>query len=101
MWIAGQLLQTANASAAVEYLTAAGEARGDGLVKEWLGFYQRLFMGFRDGKVPDGVAAGYAQDWYDRIAKETGGKYLVPEGEAAYGERDVHKMAVLTRYERA
>ncbi len=85
-------------SAAVELLTASAEARGNGLVKDWLGLYQRLFMDFRDGQVPRGVRAGYAQDWYDRIASETGDKYLVPAH--ARSEADERKLAILHRYER-
>lgn len=36
-------------------------------------------MDFRDGRTPGGVPSGYGQDWYDRIAKETGDKYRVPD----------------------
>lgn len=67
-----------NRTEAVEYLTQAAERRGNALVKEWLALYQQLFMNFRDGRVPHGVTEGYAQDWYDRIAKETGDRYLMP-----------------------
>merc|ERR1712050_580763 len=69
-----------NRSGAVEFLTASAEKRGNDLIKDWLSFYQKLFIDFRDGSAPNGVQPGYAQDWYDRIAKETGDKYKVPDG---------------------
>lgn len=84
-----------NASAAVELLTAASEDRGNALIKSWFSFYQELFMDFRDGNTPHGVASGYGQDWYDRIAKETGDKYLVPSGEDP--EMNLRKLMVLSK----
>ena len=93
-----ELWEAGNQSEAVEFLTATAEERGNGLVSDWLAFYQQLFMDFRDGQVPDGVASGYAQDWYDRIAEETGDKYLVPE--SRWGALDEHKVEVLRRYRR-
>merc|ERR1712032_163823 len=89
-----------NKTQAVEFLTAAAEDRGNSLVKDWSAFYQQLFMDFRDGNVPHGVTGGYAQDWYDRIAEETGDKYLVPESTYGYGGVDDDKMKILERYNR-
>merc|ERR1712190_312068 len=73
-----QLWKT-NRSGAVEFLTASAEKRGNDLIKDWLSFYQKLFIDFRDGSSPKGAQSGYTQDWYDRIAKETGDKYKIPE----------------------
>lgn len=84
-----------NATAAVEFLTAAAEDRGNALVKNWLGFYQQLFMMYRDGSTPNGVKSGYGQDWYDRIAKETGDKYLIPAGNDP--ELNLAKLRVLNK----
>lgn len=70
-----------NKSGAVELLTSAAEQRGNDLIKDWLAFYQSLFIDFRDGDVPTGVKPGYSQDWYNRIAEETGDKYKVPDGQ--------------------
>lgn len=82
-----------NRTAAVEYLTAAAEQRGNNLVSEWLTFYQTLFMDFRDGRTPEGVPSGYGQEWYDRIAKETGDKYRVPD--IADRDLNLRKMQVI------
>lgn len=86
-----------NRTAAVELLTAAGEKRGDGLVSDWLQLYQRLFMDFRDGETPAGVQRGYAQDWYDRVAQETHGRYLVPEMERGSAQLNSNKLNVLSK----
>lgn len=88
-----------NQSDAIEFLTAVSEARGNHLVHDWLLFYQQLFMGFRDGNTPRGVQSGYAQDWYDRIARETGDRYLVPESVQFGADRELNeqKMAVLNK----
>lgn len=88
-------LWSTDPDAAVEYLTAAAERRGNALVKEWLGFFQELFMGFRDGAVPRGTPRGYSTDWYDRIARETGGRYRVPDGMAR--EANLRKLRVIDR----
>ena len=81
---------------AVELLTAAAEDRADGLVRDWLSLYTQLFMDFRDGQTPSGVQAGYAQDWYDLVAAETGDRYLMPAGmdEAL----EAKKLAVVSKY---
>jgi dipeptidase len=88
-------------AAAIELLTAAGEKRGNDLVSEWLQLYQELFMKFRDGSTPRNevhgveVTAGYAQDWYDRVAKDTGDRYLMPESEN--NELNARKLEVLRK----
>ena len=78
-------------TAAVELLTAAGEKRGNAFVASWLQLYQQIFMQFRDGQTPENVKSGYAQDWYDRVAKETGGRYLMP----TMTEEDSGRVAAL------
>ena len=80
-----------NRTAAVELLTAAGEKRGNAFVASWLQLYQQIFMQFRDGQTPENVKSGYAQDWYDRVAKETGGRYLMP----TMTEEDSGRVAAL------
>ena len=88
-------------AAAIELLTAAGEKRGNDLVSEWLQLYQELFMKFRDGSTPRNevhgveVTAGYAQDWYDRVAKDTGDRYLMPESEN--NDLNARKLEVLRK----
>ena len=92
-----------NRTAAVELLTAAGEKRGNTLVREWLELYQQLFMMFRDGKTPSQevhgvrVKEGYAQDWYDRVAKETGDRYLLPRMDGVSAELNAKKLRVLDK----
>lgn len=43
-----------------------------GTLPNMLRFTHALFFG-----IP-GTKSGYAQDWYDRVAKETGERYLMP-----------------------
>ena len=102
-------LWSSNQTAAVELLTAAGEKRGNEFVSDWMQLYQQLFMQFRDGQTPSqpvhgvhgvhGVTVnpGYAQDWYDRIAKETGDRYLVPAMDGGSAELNARKMKVLRK----
>ena len=96
-------LWSSNRTAAVELLTAAGEKRGNEFVRDWLQLYQQLFMMFRDGQTPTTpvrgvkVKPGYAQDWYDRVAKETGDRYLVPAMEHGSAELNARKMSVLRK----
>jgi dipeptidase len=103
---AALLLWSTNQTAAVELLTAAGEKRGNALVADWMQLYLRLFMMFRDGATPSApvegatVKEGYAQDWYDRVAKETGARYLVPAASEESGrvvELNARKMKVLRK----
>jgi dipeptidase len=90
-------LWSADPAAAVELLTAAGEKRGNGLVSDWLKLYQQLFMDFRDGQTPTAVKGGYAQDWYDRVAKETGDRYLMPKMESESAELNARKLKVISK----
>ena len=90
-------LWSADPAAAVELLTAAGEKRGNGLVSDWLKLYQQLFMDFRDGQTPIAVKGGYAQDWYDRVAKETGDRYLMPKMESESAELNARKLKVISK----
>lgn len=92
-------LWAVNQSDAIEFLTAASEARGNDLVHDWLKLYQQLFMDFRNGSTPEGVKRGYAQDWYDRVARETGDRYLIP-GSVQFGadcDLNDQKLAVLSK----
>jgi hypothetical protein len=91
-------LWSTNRTAAIELLTAAGEKRGDELVSDWLQLYQQLFMDFRDGQTPKSVKAGYAQDWYDRVAKETGDRYLMPAMGSGSAELNSKKLQVLSKH---
>ena len=100
------MLWPTNQTAAIELLTAAGEKRGNALVADWMQLYLRLFMLFRDGATPSApeegvtVKEGYAQDWYDRVAKATGTRYLVPaasEESERVAELNARKMKVLRK----
>ena len=90
-------------AAAIELLTAAGVKRGNDLVSAWLQLYQELFVLFRDGSTPRNevhgveVPAGYAQDWYDRVAKDTGGRYLMPAMDNANVALNEKKLKVLRK----
>lgn len=62
---------------------------GDALLTEWVAFFGELFVKFRDGfvttanpKVPvcgcDTGNVAYPATWYDKIAADTGDRYLAP-----------------------
>lgn len=84
-----QYQTTADASKLVDSLTQFSCSIGDQLLDEWVEFFGDLFVKFRDGYVftaaPRNPVCGcsyqslsYGADWYDRIVKETGDRYLVP-----------------------
>lgn len=85
---ASSLLASQGAAAAVEYATQFSEDTGNNLVKRWRKYFGQLFVKYRDGYVITenaedtacGCAVGsgpYPQQWYDRIATETGNHYKV------------------------
>jgi len=82
-------LYARNPNLAVNYLTDYSTTTGDRVVHEWKTFYQYLFMKFMDGnvKTPSGQQnpnldqPGYGEDWYKKIAKDTGDKLKVIGGE--------------------
>ena len=96
-------LWASNRTAAIELVTAAGVKRGNDLVSAWLQLYQKLFMLFRDGSTPRNevhgveVPAGYAQDWYDRVAKDTGDRYLMPTMNGINADLNEKKLQVLRK----
>lgn len=83
------LLGSEGSEAAVDYLTAFSKETGDSLVQQWGQFFGDLFMKYRDGYVVTpsssnqacGCSAGskpYPQEWYDRIAEDTGDHLKYP-----------------------
>ena len=61
----------------------------DNLTHDWKLFYQYLFMKYMDGNVkrpnpgqqnPHIKYPGYGEDFYRKVVKETGEKFLMPEG---------------------
>jgi dipeptidase len=82
-------LYAKNPNLAVNYLTDYSTTTGDRVVHEWKTFYQYLFMKFMDGNVktpsgqqnPNLEQPGYGEDWYKKIAKDTGDKLKVIGGE--------------------
>jgi dipeptidase len=87
--------------AAVDLVTKFSVDLGNDLLKRWVSFFGELFVKYRDGYVitesKDSPACGcsvangaYPQNWYDRIALETGDHYLVPaEVSTAATRRDL------------
>ncbi len=81
---------------AVAVLTDYSVKTGNETVKHWLNFYTYLFTKFMDGNiktktnVPEGYKyhsptlsqPGYGDDWYKRIAEETGDHFKMPDGPA-------------------
>jgi len=82
-------LYAKNPNLAVSYLTDYSTSASDRVVHEWKAFYKYLFMKFMDGNVktpaageqnPNLVQPGYGEDFYRKIAKETGDKLKVIGG---------------------
>ena len=79
--------------AAISFLTKFSTENADNLVYHWKKFYQYLFMKYMDGNIkekgqhkenykfvnPKLEQPGYGEDWYRRIVKETGDKFLYRE----------------------
>jgi len=84
-------------NAAIEMLTDYSGKAGNETVKHWLNFYTYLFTKYMDGnvkskrEVPDGYKyatpelnqPGYGDEWYKRIADDTGDKLKV-QGSAGH-----------------
>ena len=78
---------------AVEYLTEFSFDIGRKLLRDWFKFFGQLFVKYRDGVVTTenkkdpvcGCATSslpYADQWYDRIAADTGDRYILPQNAA-------------------
>jgi dipeptidase len=78
---------------AVEYLTEFTNDIGRKLLRDWFKFFGQLFVKYRDGfvttankKVPvcgcDTSSLRYDGQWYDRIAADTGDRYILPQNAA-------------------
>ena len=85
---ASSLFFSKGAAAAVEYVTQFTETSGNNLVKQWRKYFGQLFVKYRDGYIikesPEDTACGcsvesapYPEQWYNRIAAETGDHYKV------------------------
>ncbi len=76
---------------AVEYLTNYSIKQANRIAKEWKQFYHQLFVKYSDGNVktkaepkegykyvvPNLEQPGYGDEWYKKIVKETGDKFLM------------------------
>ena len=78
---------------ALEYLTGFSVNAGNKTVSEWKKLYGFLFTRFMDGNVktrvegqqnPDLEQPGYSEEWYRKVAEDTGDRLKVPEGEASH-----------------
>ncbi len=81
---------------AVEFLTNYSVKQANRVVKEWKTFYHQLFVKYSDGNVkvksdskegykfvtPKLEQPGYGENWYKKIAKETGDKLKMPTAPA-------------------
>lgn len=97
---ASSLHASQGAAAAVEYATDFSEKTGNNLVKRWRKYFGQLFVKYRDGYVitesAEDTACGcsvasapYPQQWYNRIAADTGEHYKVlPDSNAAADLKD-------------
>lgn len=83
------LINAGRKDAAITLITDYCVSTGDAVTKEWLEFFKYLFVKYLDGdirvpnpdpkeKFPKVSMPGYRASWYERIAKETGDKYLEP-----------------------
>lgn len=84
------LINAGQTDAAIQLITDYCVSTGDDVTKKWLEFFKYLFVKYLDGdiryenpdpneKFPKVETPGYRASWYERIAKETGDKYLKPE----------------------
>jgi dipeptidase len=68
-----------------EHLTAYSVAQGDDVVKRWRKLGEFLIWKYLDGNVRDAQGnvthPPYPKEWYQRIIKETGERFRVPEPE--------------------
>jgi dipeptidase len=109
---ATEVSQKEGSKAAIELVTSFSVNLGNDLVKRWMNFFGELFVKYRDGYVitesANSPACGcsvsngaYPQNWYDRIALETGDHYLVPTEAALKSTpahlRPVDKLSVLSK----
>jgi len=83
-------VDTEGMESAIKLVTEYSVNTGNALVAQWGKFFGELFVKFRDGYVikpdPDNKAcgcsaasAGYTQDWYDRIVRDTKDHYYYAE----------------------
>jgi dipeptidase len=83
------MFEAGNDRAGVEYLTVFSVDIGDKLLKDWFTFFGQLFVKYRDGYITTAAPATpvcgcetdslkYPDQWYDRIATDTGDRYIVP-----------------------
>jgi hypothetical protein len=86
---------------AIEYLTTFSNDIGDQLLKDWFAFFGQLFVKYRDGYITTAApevpvcgcstsSAKYQDEWYNRIAEDTGDLYLVPDTTASRAYREEH-----------
>ena len=97
-----ELAQSGKLADAIAFATNYSVAVGDKTHSTWLAFWKYLVARHVDGLtktyIPDEQnpkveSPGYGQAWYDRIAKETGDKYLIPPSSLAAGAKPgVRKM---------
>lgn len=78
---AAQELMTADKALAVQFLTEYSVKQGNYTYERWKKLYQELFMRYMDGNIkfadpgqqnPKVKFPGYSEEWYRRIATETG-----------------------------
>ncbi len=85
--IAAAELYKTNKEYAIDYITNFSVSTANNTVYEWKDFYKYLFMKYMDGNIkekdgnnlnPKVEQPGYGIEWYKRIVKETGDKFLYP-----------------------
>ena len=89
---------------AVEYMTNFSNELGEKLLRDWFVFFGQLFVKYRDGyvttanpKVPvcgcSTSSLKYQDQWYNRIADDTGDRYLLPSDVDVADDEDVGRLA--------
>lgn len=93
---AAQALLKEDQAKAINYLTDYSSKQANKVTAEWNDFYRFLFMKYMDGNVktkaivpegykyhaPDMTQPGYGEEWYKKVAKETGDKLKMPAAPA-------------------
>jgi dipeptidase len=90
--VAGELYKK-SPKEAIQYITDYSVKSGGQTVTEWKELYAFLFTRYMDGNVktkvegrqnPDVEQPGYSEEWYRKVAEDTGDKLKYPEGESSH-----------------
>jgi hypothetical protein len=91
--------------ATVQHVTQAGLVMGSQLLHDWQALFGQLFVRYRDGYIITedtantacgckAVSQSYPQSWYDRIVRENGPHFAIPDDKASVSSSDAGGVKV-------